>query len=57
MTHAPKTGAAGGSLSGVIFQFCLGIPAFFTTQHSDNYVRSKKAGKLQKLKSCTGAIF
>lgn len=34
--------AAIGSLSGMIFQFCLGIPALFTTQHSGNYVRSKK---------------
>lgn len=48
--------AATGSLSGVIFQFCSGIPALFTTQHSGNYVRSKKAGSLQKLENCTGAI-
>ncbi len=57
MTPAPETGAAGGSLSGVIFQFCLGIPAFFTTQHSGNYVRSEKAGRLQKMENYTGAIF
>lgn len=46
--------AATGSLSGVIFQFCSGIPVFFTTQHSGNYVRSKKTGSLQKLENCTG---